>query len=49
MSDLITTRYEITKKDVNKDKLLKTTAISLPVVLSVVPALAFFIMTFVFG
>ncbi|MGI8668795.1 MAG: hypothetical protein ACR2J3_02995 [Aridibacter sp.] len=49
MSDLISTKYEITKKDVNKDRLLKTTAVSLPVVLSVVPALAFFIMTFIFG
>ncbi|MGI8542630.1 MAG: hypothetical protein ACR2MD_04040 [Aridibacter sp.] len=49
MSDLIPTRYEITKKDVNKDRLLKTTAISLPIVLSVLPAMAFFIMGILFG
>ena len=49
MSDLIPTRYEITKKDVSKERRLKATAVSLPIVLSVVPALAFFIMTFIFG
>lgn len=35
-------RYEITRKDLAKDKLLKIGAWSLPVLLSVIPALVFF-------
>jgi len=36
--------YEITRKDIAKDKLLKIGAWSLPVILSVIPALIFFIL-----
>lgn len=49
MSDLISIKNEITKLDIKKDKLLKTTAVALPVGLSVVPASIFFVLFFVFG
>lgn len=49
MSDLVSAKYEVTKKDVSKDRRLKITAAALPLVLSVFPALFFFILTFIFG
>ncbi len=48
MSDLIQ-KYEPTKLDIRKDKLLKLTAISLPPTLAILPSLILFILTFVFG
>lgn len=49
MNDLATTRYEITKRDINKDRRLKLAAATLPVGLSVVPAAALFVLSFIFG
>jgi hypothetical protein len=46
MNDLVP-YYEVTRKDVVKDKALKYGAVALPLVLSVVPALLFFILTFI--
>ena len=48
MTDLIP-KYEITKKDIAKNKALKVAAWSLPPVLSLVPSLVFFILGMVFG
>ena len=48
MSDLVP-KYEITRKDIAKDKALKLTAWSLPPVLALLPSLFLFILTFVFG
>lgn len=42
-------RYEVTRKDLAKDKLLKYGAWTSPILLSVIPALFFFILFFVFG
>ena len=49
MSDLIQTKYEITKKDERKDKLLKLGAWTLPAVTSIVPSFIFFILFVIFG
>jgi hypothetical protein len=49
MSELVTTKYEITKKDINKDRRLKITAAALPVALSVIPASVLFVLSFIFG
>ncbi|MCB1023007.1 MAG: hypothetical protein KDB79_01360 [Acidobacteria bacterium] len=48
MSDQIQ-KYDVTGKDLAKDKALKYTAIALPPVLALVPSLVLFILTFVFG
>jgi hypothetical protein len=45
----LATRYEITKGDVRKDKLLKAGAWSAPLVLPVVPAAALFLIALIFG
>jgi len=42
-------RYEVTRRDLAKDKALKYGAWSAPVLLSVIPALIFFILFFLFG
>ncbi|MCA1625720.1 MAG: hypothetical protein LC778_18350 [Acidobacteria bacterium] len=42
-------RYEVTRKDLAKDKALKIGAWAAPVLLSVTPALVFFILFFLFG
>ena len=42
-------RYEVTRKDLAKDKALKIGAWAAPVLLSLVPALVFFILFFLFG
>lgn len=49
MSDLVPTNYEITKKEINKDRRLKVTAAALPIGLSVVPASVLFVLSFIFG
>ncbi len=50
MSDLVpTTKYEITKKDISKDRRLRAMAIALPPVLSLVPSATLFILSFIFG
>lgn len=49
MNELQTTRYEITRKDLAKDKLLKYGAWLAPITLSIVPAIIFFVMFFLFG
>lgn len=49
MSELITTKYELTKKDISKDRRLKVTAAALPVVVSVLPSLLFFVLFVLFG
>jgi len=43
------TRYEVTRKDSAKDKALKIGAWAAPVLLSVIPALVFFILFILFG
>lgn len=43
------TRYEVTRKDLTKDKALKIGAWAVPVLLAVIPALIFFISAFLFG
>ncbi len=45
MNELQTTRYEITRRDAAKDKMLKYGAWIAPVTLSLVPATAFFVMS----
>ena len=45
----LTTRYEVTRKDLAKDKALKIGAWASPVLLSTVPAIIFFILFFLFG
>jgi hypothetical protein len=42
-------RYEVTRKDLTKDKALKFGAWSVPITLSIVPALIFFISAFLFA
>ncbi len=49
MSDLISTKFEITKKEVNKDNALKLGAWALPVVVSVLPSLIFLALFVLFG
>ncbi len=48
MSDSVI-KYDVTKRDIAKDKALKITAWSLPPVLALLPSLVLFILTFVFG
>lgn len=45
----LTTRYEVTRGDLAKDKALKIGAWASPILLSVIPALIFFILFFLFG
>ncbi len=45
----LTTRYEVTPKDLAKEKALKLGAWSAPALLSVLPALIFFVLFFLFG
>jgi hypothetical protein len=49
MSDLIPIKNEITKKDISKDRRLKITAAALPIVVSVLPSLLFFVLFVLFG
>ncbi len=48
MSDLVP-NYEITRRDIAKDKALKLAAWSLPPALALIPSISLFIMTFIFG
>ncbi len=48
MNELVR-NYEVTRKDLAKDKALKTGAWAMPVLLSIIPALIFFILSLFFG
>lgn len=49
MDESLTTRFEITRREVVKDKALKTGAWVSPIMFSLIPAVVFLILSFVFG